>query len=72
MLALNDAAAVAGEDRFFYFSNPREEDYAPSLFTTEAEYGPLVVYERYKWSEEEKEEYWKHEEPERHCLMQSK
>ena len=72
VLALNDAAATTGEDRFFYFSNPNEKHYTPSVFTTKAGYGPLVIYDKYKWSEEEKAEYWKHEEPERHCLMQCK
>ena len=70
VLALNDAAAEVGEDRFFYFSDPHENKYAPSLFITKAGYGPVIAYEKWTWSEEEKAEYWKHGEAERYCMMQ--
>ena len=46
VLAFNDAAAEMGDDRFFYFSNPYENQYAPSLFVTKAGYGPIVAYEK--------------------------
>ncbi|KAL6721522.1 hypothetical protein ACLMJK_000626 [Lecanora helva] len=71
VLALNDACAKAGEDRFFFFAHPYENGKAPSLFTTEWGYGPLLAYEKITWTEEEKEEYWKHDEPQRYCLLQS-